>query len=144
MQLLSDIQRGAEQPTRIAALIHLIDRDLGYRLYQAVERAKVALSTTEDSRVVFRDGPIQIDEPLTRTEFESWIAPELAAIEQAVDQLLTKTQVRPEQVDAVFVTGGSSLVPAVRRIFMHRFGEERLRSGSELTAVASGLALSGQ
>ena len=144
MQLLSDIQRGSEQPDRIAALIHLIDRDLGYRLYQAVERAKVALSTTEHSRVVFRDGPIQIDEPLTRTEFESWIAPELASIEHAVDELLTKTQVRPEQVDAVFVTGGSSLVPAVRRIFIGRFGEERLRSGGELTSVASGLALSGQ
>ncbi len=51
---------------------------------------------------------------------------------------------RPEQVDAVFVTGGSSLVPAVRRIFIGRFGEERLRSGGELTSVASGLALSGQ
>ena len=144
MSLLDGILRGAEQPARIAALIHLIDRDLGYRLYQAVERAKVALSSSEHSRVVFRDGPLQLDEPLHRADFESWIAPELSAIEQAVEKLLTRTQVRPEQVDSVFVTGGSSLVPAVRRIFANRFGEDRLRSGGELTSVASGLALCGQ
>ncbi len=144
MSLLDGILRGAEQPARIAALIHLIDRDLGYRLYQAVERAKVALSSSEHSRVVFRDGPLQLDEPLHRADFESWIAPELSAIEQAVEKLLTRTQIRPEQVDSVFVTGGSSLVPAVRRIFANRFGQDRLRSGGELTSVASGLALCGQ
>jgi hypothetical chaperone protein len=41
----------------------------------------------------------------------------------------------------VFLTGGTSLVPAVRRIFAERFGEERLRGGDELTSVAQGLAL---
>jgi hypothetical chaperone protein len=41
----------------------------------------------------------------------------------------------------VFLTGGSSLVPAVRALFADRFGEERIRSGDELTSVASGLAL---
>lgn len=143
MTLLDDIVRQAEQPAAIAALIHLIDRDLGYRLYQAVERAKVDLSSSAHSRVVFHDGPLHLDEPVSRADFESWISPELTAIEQAVTALLDKTQVRPEQVDAVFTTGGSSLVPAVQRIFARRFGEERLRSGGELTSVASGLALCG-
>lgn len=141
MQLLTDIKRGAEAPSRIAAFIHLIDNDLGYRLYQAVERTKVELSQQERSRLLFRDGPLVLDEEVTRSAFEGWIAPELSAIAQAVENLLQRTGVRPEQVDAVFVTGGSSLVPAVRRIFAERFGTERLRSGGELTSVASGLAL---
>jgi hypothetical chaperone protein len=140
---LEDIVRQAERPAAIEALIHLVDKDLGYRLYQAVERAKVELSSSAHSRVVFQDGPLRLDEPVSRTDFESWISPELTAIEQAVTALLDKTQVRPEQVDAVFTTGGSSLVPAVRHIFARRFGEDRLRSGSELTSVASGLALCG-
>ena len=41
----------------------------------------------------------------------------------------------------MFLTGGSSFVPAVRRIFAERFGEQRLRGGEELTTVATGLAL---
>lgn len=144
MQLLSDILRGAEAPERIAAFIHLIENDLGYRLYQAVERAKVELSQQERSRLVFRDGPLVLDQEVTRPAFEGWIAPELGAISQAVTQLLQRTAVTPEQVDAVFITGGSSLVPAVRRIFAQRFGADRLRSGGELTSVASGLALRAQ
>jgi hypothetical chaperone protein len=41
----------------------------------------------------------------------------------------------------VFLTGGSSFVPVVRRIFGARFGAERVRSGDEFTSVARGLAL---
>ena len=44
-------------------------------------------------------------------------------------------------VDRVFMTGGTSLVPAVRDVFARRFGEEKLVAGDELTSVARGLAL---
>jgi hypothetical chaperone protein len=144
LSLLSDIERGAEEPRRIAALTHLIDKDLGYHLYRAVEQTKIALSRSTESRLTFADGPLRIDAPVTRADFESWIAPERDLIAQAVERLLDRTGVAPEQVDAVFATGGSSLVPAVRQIFVDRFGRERLRSGSELTSVASGLALRAQ
>jgi hypothetical chaperone protein len=78
---------------------------------------------------------------VSRAEFERWIEPELAAIAGCVDGLLRRTRVPASAVDRVFLTGGSSLVPAVRRLFEERFGAERLRSGGELTSVASGLAL---
>jgi hypothetical chaperone protein len=58
-----------------------------------------------------------------------------------VDRLLGRARVPAAAVDRVFLTGGSSLVPAVRRLFEERFGAEKLRSGGELTSVASGLAL---
>jgi hypothetical chaperone protein len=47
----------------------------------------------------------------------------------------------PDKIDSVFLTGGSSFVPAVRRIFIERFGAERIRMGDEFTSVARGLAL---
>jgi hypothetical chaperone protein len=46
-------------------------------------------------------------------------------------------------VDRVFLTGGTSLVPAVRRLFERRFGAERLAGGGEFVSVAEGLALIG-
>jgi hypothetical chaperone protein len=39
------------------------------------------------------------------------------------------------------MTGGTSLVPAVKRLFTERFGAERMKGGEELTSVAKGLAL---
>jgi molecular chaperone DnaK (HSP70) len=41
-------------------------------------------------------------------------------------------------------TGGSSFVPAVRRIFEERFGREKLRGGGEFVSVARGLAMCGR
>jgi hypothetical chaperone protein len=47
------------------------------------------------------------------------------------------------RVDRVFLTGGTSFVPAVRRIFEERFGAERIESGNEFTSIAHGLSLGG-
>jgi hypothetical chaperone protein len=46
-------------------------------------------------------------------------------------------------VDRVFLTGGTSLVPAVRAIFEERFGAGRVSAGGEFVSVAEGLALIG-
>jgi hypothetical chaperone protein len=46
-----------------------------------------------------------------------------------------------DDIDRVFLTGGSSFVPAVRQIFIDRFGTGKVAGGGELTSVATGLAL---
>ena len=76
-----------------------------------------------------------------RDEFEDWIGDEIAAIAACLDRLLEHTGVAPTDVGSVFMTGGSSFVPAVRHLFESRFGAARIRGGNELTSVAKGLAL---
>jgi hypothetical chaperone protein len=44
----------------------------------------------------------------------------------------------------VFLTGGTSFVPAVRRIFENRFASGTIESGGELLSIAHGLALIGE
>ena len=78
---------------------------------------------------------------MQRTEFETWMRPKIEALTGCVDRLLTRCNVQPGDVDSVFLTGGSSFVPAVRRLFEERFGAARLRGGEELNTVARGLAL---
>jgi hypothetical chaperone protein len=141
LQLLLDLRREALAPERLDALVHLVAHDLGFHLYRSVEATKLALSKLEATRFRFVDGPVRIDERVERGEFEDWIAEEVSAIEACVDRLLMRAGADPRDVDRVFLTGGSSLVPVVRGLFAQRFGEDRLRSGAELTSVASGLAL---
>jgi hypothetical chaperone protein len=129
------------EPEKIAALIALIEEDLGFQLHQAVQQVKFELSRSPTAEFRFRDGTLDLCIPVTRAEFEGWIAEELRTIEQCVDGLLKASGVHPRDVDRVFLTGGSSFVPAVRRIFASRFGEERIRGGNEFTSVAHGLAL---
>jgi len=54
--------------------------------------------------------------------------------------VLSRAGVTAAEVDTVFATGGSALVPAVRQRLANRFGGAKLAGGEELTSVAWGLA----
>jgi hypothetical chaperone protein len=84
---------------------------------------------------------VEIEESVERWAFESWSQPDVQAIAGCVERLMSRCHVTAADVDSVFLTGGSSFVPVVRRFFAKRFGADRLRSGEELTTVAKGLAL---
>jgi hypothetical chaperone protein len=144
VEILKSARLRALEPKKIEALITLIDEDLGYHLHQAVQRVKFELSHSEVAEFHFRDGSMDLHIAVTREAFEGWIADELRAIEQCIDTLLEGSGIGRRQVDRVFLTGGSSLVPAVRRIFKDRFGEGRIRTGNEFISVARGLALRAQ
>ena len=142
--LLRSAHAQAIEPEKIDALITLIDEDLGYQLHQSVQRTKVALSESDTAEFHFAEHGLDIRTPVARSDFESWIAPELAAIEAAVDGLLGSTHTSPAHIDRVFLTGGTSFVPAVRRIFESRFTPARVTVGKAFTSVARGLALRAQ
>ena len=140
-EILKSARVRALEPEKIAALIAVVDEDLGYQLHQAVQLVKFELSRSEATEFRFHEAGLDLRIPVTRGEFESWIVEELESIEQCVDSLLRDSGVDPRDVDRVFLTGGTSFVPAVRRIFAERFGEDRMRGGNEFTSVARGLAL---
>ena len=82
---------------------------------------------------------------VTRAQFEQWIEPELTAIAGCVDGLLARTGVAAASIDHVFLTGGSSFVPAVRRIFSRsiRHGEDPRRPRVDLRGDRAGVAGAG-
>jgi hypothetical chaperone protein len=141
LNMLESTKVQAFEPEKIAALIHLIEEDLGYHLHAAVQRTKVRLSEAEEAEFRFVDGDLEIRAKVRRTEFEEWIGEDVGTLERCIDGLLAECGVAAGDVDVVFLTGGSSFVPAVRRIFDTRFGAARVRSGNEFTSVARGLAL---
>jgi len=141
LETLRVLRRQAVDPEAIDALLQLVQGDLGYLLYQEVERAKLALSMAPQARFAFELLTAPIVRDLTRADFDDWIAADLERISACVDRLLARCAVPPAAVDRVFLTGGSSLVPSVRDIFVERFGIDRLRGGEELTTVARGLAM---
>ena len=144
LNMLRSVQRQALEPERIAALLFLIENDLGYHLHRAVQDLKCALSESDKAIFRFDDGDVFIEAAVARAKFESWIAEELAAIAACVDRTLASAKIYARDIDRVFLTGGSSFVPAVRQIFETRFGHRRISSGDEFTSVARGLALAGQ
>ncbi|WP_296597193.1 Hsp70 family protein [Phenylobacterium sp.] len=141
MREIRKLEREAAEPEKIGRLIEMLDENYGYRLYRAVSKLKETLSSQEAAEFRFEAGSIAIVRDVARSTFEGWIAPELAQIETAVDAALADAGLTPAGVDRVFLTGGSSLVPAVRQVFHRRFEASRIETGAELESIAAGLAL---
>ncbi len=144
MKDIRSLARTAVEPGKVERLIEVLDDNHGYALYQAISRLKMDLSRDESATFVFDAGSIRLEAPVARSEFEAWIAPELTAIEAAVDRAIKESGLRPDQIDRIFLTGGTSFVPAVRDIFHRRFSPARIETGGEFESIASGLALIGR
>ena len=141
LEMLERVQRTASTPERLEAFLLLIKNELGYQLHEAVQRTKFELSAATEAEFAFDSGPVSIRKKITRVDFEKWIAEEIASMSGCVDRLMTASGLTYGDIDRVFLTGGSSFVPAVRRIFADRFGDDKVTGGEELTSVATGLAL---
>ncbi len=144
MNDIRGLVRRSLEPEKVARLVEFLDGEYGYRLYQSISRLKEALSAEGAARFVFQAGAIDIQRDVERAEFEAWIGRDLAAIDGAVDEALNVARLKPEAIDRVFLTGGSSFVPAVRALFERRFGPARISTGAELESIAAGLALIGE
>ena len=138
---IREIKRTSERPDALAGLLHIIEQELGFHLYQAVNQAKLVLSKESRASFTFHQPPVEIACEITRDDFETWIDDDLQAIGQTMSAAITEASVDESMISKVFMTGGTSLVPAVRRLFERRFSAERLIHGDEFSSVAAGLAL---
>jgi len=90
-------------------------------LYRAVAKAKTALSASDMVHVELKMGRKHISESVSRADFESWIAGDLDDIDGCVSEALVAAELDEGGIDRVFLTGGSSFVPAVKARFDRRF-----------------------
>ncbi len=141
MAELNALIREAVEPGKLEDLLTVIEYDLGYELYRAVSAAKIALSEHDETVLRFVQMGVTIETPIRRSDFEDWIAEDVGAIETALDRALAEAGIDGSRIEAVFMTGGTSHVPAVRRLFDRRFGAEKVHIGDAFRSVASGLAL---
>ncbi|NHN88885.1 Hsp70 family protein [Acetobacter conturbans] len=138
---IAEVARTASEPERLMNLIELIREQNGQLLYNAVSDAKRALSTEDAATLRFRQKGLKLEETITRADFETWIAPDLEHLGKGIDLAIERSGLTPHDIDRVFLTGGTSFVPAVRALFSSRFGAEKVELGGEFVSVAEGLAL---
>ena len=144
LRAIEEVATASARPERLRMLIRLIEDELGYQLYQTVSAVKAELSRQDTAVLRFAHGDLAIEREIARYEFEAWIAEDLRRMAATVDQALARAGVRADEIDRVFLTGGTSFVPAVRALFETRFGAAKVSGGGEFVSVAEGLALIGR
>ena len=130
-----------DNPRAIDALLTLVTRNLGFQLFREIEQAKIRLSAAPLTELKFNYADVHIRETLTRYKFADLIAPEIAAVETGVRQILREAALGPDRVDVVLRTGGTSAVPAFSELLAEIFDRRKIRSLELLTSVVGGLAI---
>ena len=143
LELIRGAKRTSDKPRELAALESLVTRNRGLELFRAIEEAKVALSTQDAATVRLRRPPIDVEEEVTRAEFDAAIAAQLRAARACVLDAIGEAGCEPEQIGAVITTGGSSLIPAFRDALRETLPRAELTATGTFTSVAAGLALAG-
>ncbi|HXA02161.1 MAG TPA: Hsp70 family protein, partial [Cytophagaceae bacterium] len=94
-------------------LMSLIDNNLGFSLFQAIERSKINLSGKEKSHINFSQANIDIQEKLDLPEFNEFIREEIKKIDDFLSKFLEDAGIESNKIDHVFITGGTSCSAAV-------------------------------
>ncbi|MCR6545222.1 molecular chaperone DnaK [Dehalobacterium formicoaceticum] len=92
------------------------------RLYEAAEKAKVELSSTQESQISLpfitadNTGPKHLDMKLTRAKLEQLIEDLVAKTKGPVNQCIQDAKISSSEIDQVILVGGSTRVPAVQQL----------------------------
>jgi hypothetical chaperone protein len=135
------IEQTAQRPQQIRALRNLAASNYGLKMFDIVEGAKRQLSQNERATIHLEGKGFDVHEIVGRSDFEAIIGPETRIIETHVDAILRDAGLRPEDIDVVIRTGGSSQIPAFVQMLETRFGREKVRSIDTFSSVTSGLGI---
>jgi molecular chaperone DnaK len=111
-------------------------QQLQFRL--EVERAKVLLSTQDETNLALPDGRYF---SASRELFVRAIRPYLESIRQPIEQCLTDLSISPGSIDQLVMVGGSSKIPAARELVSSILQREPAGGCDPMTAVAQGAAV---
>jgi len=143
LQTLRTIAPTADQKRAIEALIKLVTSNYSLKLFEVVEGVKRRLSEVETAFIRLQGDGFFVREQITRIEFEQIIRPEYNIIERHLDETVRNSGLRPDQIDVVIRTGGSSQIPLFQRMLAQKFGAEKVQALDIFGSVTAGLGVIG-
>ena len=136
---VSELVAIAAEPEKVQRLFALLRRRLGHRLAFAVEDAKIALRARNQAAVPLDFLEAGLAVTATRAAFDRAIAARMDRLQKTARDCIVAADLKPGAIDTIFLTGGSSRVPAVRTAIGQVAPSARLAGGSDLLSVALGL-----
>ncbi|WP_061211274.1 molecular chaperone DnaK [Dermabacter hominis] len=123
------------------------DRIALHRLKEAAEQAKKELSSSTSTNISLQylsmseNGPIHLDEKLTRSHFEELTSDLLERTKAPFHQVIKDADVSVSDIDHVILVGGSTRMPAVNEVVTSLTGKEPNKGVNPDEVVAYGAAL---
>jgi hypothetical chaperone protein len=132
------IARGGPASVKFERLKDLINYNYSYNIFSAIKKAKAQLSTADEASIDIPE--LNLTVPITRALFNQMLSEMMVRIGELIHQALARANLKPEEVDLVVRTGGSSQIVAVREL-LEQFFPGKVTEHDPFTSVAGGLAI---
>lgn len=141
MAELKAIRYTAQKPELFNRLFKVVQGRLGHRVLLDVEHAKIVLSSEESaaSHLGWLEEGLTITS--TRQRFENSTTRHFEKLRAVANACVSAAGLRPDQIGALFFTGGTSLVPSVQRAIAMDFPAAEIVHGDQFGSVGLGLAI---
>ena len=124
-------------------LITLIENNLGYSIFQSIEKTKITLSDAASSAFSYHKMDIDIEEEIPLSTYDEIIKKDVDRISAYLNEFLLQHNIEAKDIDSLFLTGGTSMVGSIQKLFKEKFPHLTMNSGDNFKSVAKGLAYSG-
>jgi hypothetical chaperone protein len=135
------LRRQIDAPELLDRMIRVLEGRHGHALAIEVERAKIALSHDDATRLMLRALTGGANPVVTRARLEAALAGAMDRVAQRIAQVLAMAGTPADRIGTVFLTGGSSALPALRAAVAQAVPGARLARGDDLASVGTGLAV---
>ena len=130
----------ADRPELLQRLLQVFVGRKGHRIAGEVEAAKIALSDTPATSLALPiEPPVSIE--MTRRDVDRAVQNDTRRLIDTIDRCCRAAAVKPTAIESVFLTGGSTGVPAVRDGILSHLPNARAVPGDMFGSVGMGLAL---
>jgi len=143
MEFLRNVQQwslGAEDRAKMDQLFILLEDQLGFPVFEQIEKTKRALSLEEVTEFRFSYPGVSINEAVSREQFEEYAQSALEKMSHELDETLKRSGLPDSRIDQVLCTGGTARVPWIRNSLIRRFGADKILDLDPFRGVARGLA----
>ena len=121
-------------------LFLLLDEQLGFSVFEEIERTKRRLSESESTQFSFEYPDLEIKELIHRKEFDSYIEERVGRILTSLDETVKRAQVKYSDIDVVCCTGGTAKVPLIQQGLLQRFGQAEVLQHNHFHSIVQGLS----
>ena len=138
---LKQIRYEAERRDLVDRFIRVVEERQGHTIAIGVEQAKIELTTASTATSTLSNLGDWAQFRFRRRDFDDAIADSLERIVATVQRLLGDARIQAGDINTIFLTGGSSMVPALRKAILSLFPEAAIAESDLLGSVGIGLAL---
>jgi hypothetical chaperone protein len=135
----ADLLKQSCEPEKVRRLLRTLRKHLGHRIAFAVEDAKIALSDAAEIALALEFLERGLAANATQEGFDRAIGEKMHRLRGVALDCVARAGVKPEAIHTIFLTGGSSRVPAVRKAVAAAAPNARTATGSDFLSVAFGL-----